>query len=132
MRQRWGVIGLVAVISFLSGGWLLQRGVASDGNVYQHTDSGWSKWNNGGWSPVQPPSNSGSRTQPTSQRTSGTSNVGGTQYGSHPSSTDRSSYQQLEQDRLGREAGEGRYSGRYGSGGGSGGGRFEGGGRFRR
>ncbi|HXT78451.1 MAG TPA: hypothetical protein VN702_02715 [Acetobacteraceae bacterium] len=103
-----------------------------DGNVYQHTDSGWSKWNNGGWSPVQPPSNSGSRTQPTSQRTSGTSNVGGTQYGSHPSSTDRSSYQQLEQDRLGREAGEGRYSGRYGSGGGSGGGRFEGGGRFRR
>jgi carboxyl-terminal processing protease len=35
MRQRWGVIGVVAVISFLSGGWLLQRGVASNGNVYQ-------------------------------------------------------------------------------------------------
>jgi carboxyl-terminal processing protease len=35
MKQRWGVISLVAVISFLSGGWLLQRGVASDGNVYQ-------------------------------------------------------------------------------------------------
>jgi carboxyl-terminal processing protease len=35
MKQRLGVIGLVAVISFLSGGWLLQRGVASDGNVYQ-------------------------------------------------------------------------------------------------
>ena len=35
MKQRWGVIGLVAVISFLCGGWLLQRGVASDGNVYQ-------------------------------------------------------------------------------------------------
>jgi carboxyl-terminal processing protease len=35
MKQRWGVIGLVAVISFLSGGWLLQRGVASGGNVYQ-------------------------------------------------------------------------------------------------
>jgi carboxyl-terminal processing protease len=35
MKQRWGVIGLVAVISFFSGGWLLQRGVASDGNVYQ-------------------------------------------------------------------------------------------------
>jgi carboxyl-terminal processing protease len=35
MKERWGVIGLVAVISFLSGGWLLQRGVASDGNVYQ-------------------------------------------------------------------------------------------------
>jgi len=35
MKQRWSVIGLVAVISFFSGGWLLQRGVASDGNVYQ-------------------------------------------------------------------------------------------------
>ncbi len=35
MKQRWGIIGLVAVISFLSGGWLLQRGVASGGNVYQ-------------------------------------------------------------------------------------------------
>jgi carboxyl-terminal processing protease len=35
MKQRWGVIGVVAIISFLSGGWLLQRGVASDGNVYQ-------------------------------------------------------------------------------------------------
>ena len=23
MKQRWGVIGLVAVLSFLSGGWLL-------------------------------------------------------------------------------------------------------------
>src|SRR6476659_5753756 len=35
MKQRWSVIGLVAIISFLSGGWLLQRGVASVGNVYQ-------------------------------------------------------------------------------------------------
>jgi carboxyl-terminal processing protease len=35
MKQRWGLIGLVAVISFLSGGWLLQRGVADGGNVYQ-------------------------------------------------------------------------------------------------
>jgi carboxyl-terminal processing protease len=35
MKQRWGLIVLVAVISFLSGGWLLQRGVASGGNVYQ-------------------------------------------------------------------------------------------------
>jgi carboxyl-terminal processing protease len=33
MRQRWGVIVLVSVISFLSGGWLLQRGTG--GNVYQ-------------------------------------------------------------------------------------------------
>ena len=35
MKQRWGLIALVAVISFLSGGWLLQRGVATNGNVYQ-------------------------------------------------------------------------------------------------
>jgi len=35
MRQRWGVIFVVSVISFLSGGWLLQRGVAAGGNVYQ-------------------------------------------------------------------------------------------------
>ena len=35
MKRRWGLIGLVAVISFLSGGWLLQRGVAAGGNVYQ-------------------------------------------------------------------------------------------------
>jgi len=34
MRQRWGVVALVSVISFLSGGWLLQRG-AGGGNVYQ-------------------------------------------------------------------------------------------------
>ncbi|MBA3317650.1 MAG: S41 family peptidase [Gemmatimonadales bacterium] len=35
MRQRWGVIVTVSVISFLSGGWLLQRGAAAGGNVYQ-------------------------------------------------------------------------------------------------
>lgn len=35
MRQRWGLIALVAVISFLTGGWLLQRGAARDGDVYQ-------------------------------------------------------------------------------------------------
>jgi len=34
MKQRWSMIGLVSVISFLSGGWLLQRG-AGTGNVYQ-------------------------------------------------------------------------------------------------
>ena len=35
MRHRWGVIGLVAVTSFFTGGWLLQQGVAHDGNVYE-------------------------------------------------------------------------------------------------
>jgi carboxyl-terminal processing protease len=35
MKQRWSLIGLVAVMAFLSGGWLLQRGVAVGGNIYQ-------------------------------------------------------------------------------------------------
>jgi carboxyl-terminal processing protease len=35
MRQRWGLIALVAIISFFTGGWLLQRGTSRDGNVYQ-------------------------------------------------------------------------------------------------
>ncbi|NNG14869.1 MAG: S41 family peptidase, partial [Gemmatimonadales bacterium] len=35
MRHRWGIIVLVAAVSFFTGGWLLQRGAASDGNVYQ-------------------------------------------------------------------------------------------------
>lgn len=35
MRQRWGLIALVAIISFVTGGWLLQQGTSRDGNVYQ-------------------------------------------------------------------------------------------------
>ena len=35
MKQRWGVILVVACISFFSGGWLLQRGVDNDGGVYR-------------------------------------------------------------------------------------------------
>lgn len=35
MKQRWGLIALVAVISFFTGGWLLQRGASRDGDVYQ-------------------------------------------------------------------------------------------------
>src|ERR671911_1948291 len=35
MKQRWSLIVMVAMISFLSGGWLLQRGTAAGGNVYQ-------------------------------------------------------------------------------------------------
>ena len=35
MKQRWSLIAMVAVISFFSGGWLLQRGVTVGGNVYQ-------------------------------------------------------------------------------------------------
>ena len=33
MRQRWGVIFVVSVISFLSGGWFLQRGTAAGGSA---------------------------------------------------------------------------------------------------
>jgi hypothetical protein len=73
-----------------------------DGNVYQHTDNGWSKWGNGGWNPVQPPAGSGNRR----------------------STTEGTNYRQLQQDRLGRTAGSGGFRG------GGGGGGF--GGRFRR
>ena len=35
MRQRWGLIAVVAILSFFTGGWLLQRGAERDGDVYQ-------------------------------------------------------------------------------------------------
>lgn len=35
MKQRWGLVLVVACISFFSGGWLLQRGVENDGGVYR-------------------------------------------------------------------------------------------------
>ncbi|MGH7659162.1 MAG: S41 family peptidase, partial [Gemmatimonadales bacterium] len=35
MRQRWGIIAVVAGLAFLSGGWLMQRGTSSGTNVYQ-------------------------------------------------------------------------------------------------
>ena len=75
-----------------------------NGNVYRHSDSGWQQWNNGGWNTVNPPSGGGR-------------NQGGTQR----STFGGSNYQQLQQDRLGRQAGQGRL-----------GGGFSGGGRFRR
>ena len=53
-----------------------------DGNAYQHTSDGWSKWNNGAWQPVNPPTNSSSR--PTSATASNTS-TGDT--GSRPTAT---------------------------------------------
>jgi hypothetical protein len=89
-----------------------------DGNVYQHTDSGWSKYNDGAWNPVQPTSNGGALQPGTTGATRGTAQGHGTR-----STIDNSSYQQLEQDRLGRQGGLGQFGGR-GTGGG--------GGRFRR
>lgn len=34
-RQRWGTMAAVAAISFCTGGWLVQRGIAADGGTYQ-------------------------------------------------------------------------------------------------
>jgi hypothetical protein len=91
-----------------------------DGNVYQHTDSGWSKWNNGGWQPVNPPqktsgNTSGNTLGTTSQNTpqstphSGSGNrwqsgAGSTGSG-RSANVDSNSWSQLQQDRTGREFG---------------------------
>lgn len=94
-----------------------------DGNVYQHTDDGWSKWDNGGWNPVNTP-NRGSN-----------DNLGGQQQRSQDrgGQMEGSTYQQLQQDRVGRQYGN--TGERFGSGGsrfgGGGEDRFNGG-RFRR
>jgi hypothetical protein len=117
-----------------------------DGNAYQHTSDGWSKWNNGGWQPVNPPSNSGTNQRSTPQTATAApssttrqtqtqrSTTRQTQGTSRPT-MESSSYQQLEQDRQARTAGSGRFGG-GGGGGGFAGGRFGegggGGGRFRR
>ncbi len=122
-----------------------------DGNAYQHTSSGWSKWNNGGWQPVNPPSSTNGGRGSQSGYQSGSQS--GYQAGSPSQSSQRSttaqtqrssrstmessSYQQLEQDRQARTTGSGRFGGggggfeggRFGGSGGGGGG---GGGRFRR
>ena len=84
-----------------------------DGNVYKHTDSGWSKYVDGSWNSVQPPTNrpnppaSSNGTLGTAQNR-GASGGGGNGGGG---STERGNYQQLEQDRLGRQAGSGRWGG---------------------
>ncbi len=124
-----------------------------DGNAYQHTSSGWSKWGNGGWQPVQSPASSsgGQRTQsaaraPSTQTQAAT--LGGSQGaqsryqnrgastgagGSYAGHLDSASYQQLEQDRQARTTGAQRQFGAQRQAGAGGGGRsFGGGGRFRR
>jgi hypothetical protein len=76
-----------------------------DGNVYKHTDDGWQKYDNGSWNPVQPPQRNDSGANKGN-------NLGSSQGGSRgnrsASGMDRDNYQQLEQDRLGRQAGGGR------------------------
>jgi hypothetical protein len=77
-----------------------------DGNIYQHTDSGWSKYDNGAWNPVQP-ANKPAQTPASDKRAAGGTPGGG---GNPAAATlDRGNYQQLEQDRLGRQAGSGRW-----------------------
>ena len=103
-----------------------------DGNVYKHTDSGWSKYSDGSWNAVQPPAN---RPNPpaSSNNTLGATQggtlgatqggtLGATQGGTRGGPQgraangtggymERGNYQQLEQDRLGRQAGGGRWGG---------------------
>jgi hypothetical protein len=87
----------------------------ADGNVYRHTDNGWSKWNNGWQSP------SGARTQ------GNLTSTGVSRFSEGGSRTmPNSNYQQLDQDRFARSQGGRQYTAPSG-------GRFSGGGeRFRR
>lgn len=84
-----------------------------DGNVYQHTDSGWSKYDNGSWNPVQKPSRSTTGGGSSGSTMGATQKTQPTQRG-NKSGIESGSYQQLEQDRLGRQS-----SGGWRSGGGS-------------
>jgi len=83
-----------------------------DGNVYKHSDSGWEKYDKGsGWNPVQPPANHPSPAAGTP------ANLGASQ-GNRGAAVDSGNYQQLEQDRLGRQAGGGHFGGARDTGGG--------------
>jgi hypothetical protein len=75
-----------------------------DGNVYQHTDSGWSKYVNGSWNPVQPVNHP----QPPANAGSTPSAAHGAAPHDSAGYLDHNNYQQLEQDRLGRQVGSGR------------------------
>jgi hypothetical protein len=124
-----------------------------DGNVYQHSDDGWSKWNNG-WQPVTPPATPPKNPPATQNRPQGgmtppqqaenrpqtpaapppqnrpqtmPQNFGGGQ--NRPTQFDPGTYNQLQSDRSARQGGGQRQQ--FG-GGGFGGGGFGGGGGFRR
>jgi hypothetical protein len=88
-----------------------------DGNVYQHSDSGWSKYDNGSWNPVQPPSKNTTQSPAANNKSPGSTQRG--QGSAGAGTMDRGNYQQLEQDRLGRQAGSGRWGGARGAGSGS-------------
>jgi hypothetical protein len=95
----------------------------ANGNVYQHSSSGWSKWNDGSWNQVQKPAN---RTTTSASQYHGSSGGG---FGSAEEGS------QLERDRTARTQGaaQQRQFTRGGQGGQGGWARSEGGGgRFRR
>lgn len=93
-----------------------------DGNAYKHTSDGWSTWNNGSWQSVQPPSGASAsvspavnrptqtgptQTGPTTRPTQAPATRPATTQAARPAATfDRSNYQQLEQDRFARTAGQ--------------------------
>lgn len=96
-----------------------------DGNVYQHSSSGWSTWNNGAWAPVQHPDAANqARTAPTATQPRAPQAPAAPR--ATPQTIDRGSYQQLEQDRTARWGGSTGFAGRP-----AGGAEFRGGG-FRR
>jgi hypothetical protein len=53
-----------------------------DGNVYQHTDDGWSKWDNGSWQQVNPPTQTNNQSNQNRQQSSSGSNAQSNQLGS--------------------------------------------------
>ncbi len=69
-----------------------------DGNVYQHSTNGWSKWNNGSWQPVSPSASSDAARL---QQSRG-ENLRGS---SSATTMDSNSFRQLEQDRQARFGG---------------------------
>ncbi len=102
-----------------------------DGNVYRKTDSGWQKYGNGGWNPVNPPSRNntnGSRNPSASRNNSNLGASNRTLSGRTPSGSnfERGTYQQLQRDWAGRSGGN--FGGSFG---GSSGGGFQNRGGFR-
>ncbi|MGZ8463196.1 MAG: hypothetical protein ACXWWT_10175, partial [Candidatus Deferrimicrobiaceae bacterium] len=114
-----------------------------DGNAYKKTDSGWQKYDNGGWAPVQPPSSAPPKQQPRAQTQSAQQTQGGQQARQQGASTyqgggDPSQGLQREAENRQRGAQESQRSREFQRSGGGGGGsrnmggRGGGGGRGRR
>ena len=79
-----------------------------DGNVYKHSDSGWSKYVDGSWNAVQPPTSRPNAPAANDNTLGGAQGRGANGAGG---SMERGNYQQLEQDRLGRQAAGDRWGG---------------------